>query len=145
MFKLVLLLLPMVMISCAHDSPVFWGWGEWAASDVAGVENELISGFDWYKNPGVITSIDGNSVGNGYKRARLLPGRHVIEYASYPAKFGGHPKGRIEIELKAGHLYEFRLELCFWCMPRKYAVWVDNKTTGKLVWGKRPDWPCWYL
>jgi len=145
MNKLVLLLLSSLMVSCAHYSPIYWGWGEWAGSDVAGVENDSISSFGWSKLPGVIKSIDGNSVGTGYKKAKLLPGRHVIEYAYYPAEFGEHPRGMIEIDLKAGHLYEFGLKLCFWCQPRKYAVWVDDKATGEVVWGKHQDWPFWFL
>jgi hypothetical protein len=49
------------------------------------------------------------------------------------------------MEFKACHSYQFGLKLCFWCSPRKYAVWIDDKTTGELVWGKRPDWPFWFL
>jgi hypothetical protein len=144
MKKLVLLLLSL-LVSCAHHSPVFWGWGEWAGADVAGVGDDLLAGFDWSELPGVIASIDGNRVGTGYKKAKLRPGRHVIEYAYSPAEFGAHPTGIIEIDLAAGHLYEFRVKLSFWCMPRRFAVWVDDKTTGEAVWGKRPDWPSWWL
>ncbi len=147
MFKLVLLLLSSLLVSCAaYHSPIYWGYGEYVGPDVAVADSELISILDWYKNPGVIKSIDGNSfVTTGYKKARLLPGRHVIEYVWYTGGFGTTIKGRIEIDLKADHFYEFRIKLCFWCIPRKYAVWVDDKTTGELVWGRRPDWPSWYL
>jgi hypothetical protein len=145
MNKVTFLLLFLLITSCSHYSPIYWGWEEWAGSDVAGMQDELVTNLDWSKNPGVITSIDGNSVGHGYKKAKLLPGRHVIEYASYPAEFGVHPRGTIEIDLKKGHSYEFRIKLCFWCTPRKYAVWVDDNTTDEEVWGKRPDWPSWFL
>ena len=113
MKRLVLVLLSSLIFSCAHYSPIYWGWGEWAGADVAGVGNDLLAGFDWSKLPGVIASIDGNSVSTGYKKAKLRPGRHVIEYAYYPAEFGAHPKGIIELDLRAGHLYEFRIRLCF--------------------------------
>jgi hypothetical protein len=143
--KTILLLLSSLMVSCAYYSPIYWGWGEWAGPDVAGVENTLIADFDWSRLPGVITSIDGTSIGNGYKKARLSPGIHRLEYAYFPAEFGTHPRGILELNLVAGHLHEFRIQLCFWCMPRRYAVWVDDKTTGESVWGKRPDWPSWWL
>jgi hypothetical protein len=133
------------MVSCANYSPIYWGWGEWAGPDVAGVENNLITSFGWPELPGVITSIDGTGLGTGYKKARLSPGRHRIEYAYHPSEFGVHPTGIMEMDLIAGHLYEFRIKLCFWCAPRKYSVWVDDKTTGKVVWGKHPDWPSWWL
>jgi hypothetical protein len=145
MNSIVLLLLSSLIISCSHYSPIYWGWGEWTGPDLSGLANDSVAGLDWSKLPGVIVSIDGNSLGTGYKKARLLPGKHVIEYAYYTAQFGAHPKGTIEMDLKAGHLYEFGLKLCFWCNPRKYAVWVDDNTTGELVWGKRPEWPSWYL
>jgi hypothetical protein len=145
MNRVILLLLSSLMVSCAYYSPIYWGWGEWVGSDVAGLENDSVATFDWSKLPGVITLIDENSVGTGYKKAKLSPGRHVIGYAYYPAEFGVHPKGIIEIDLTAGHSYEFGLRLCFWCKPRKYAVWVDDKTSSEEVWGKRPDWPSWYL
>lgn len=135
----------MLMVSCAHYSPISGGLGEWAGSNVADPESGLVASFDWSTLPGVITLIDDNSLGTGYKKARLSPGRHVIAYAYYPAEFGVHPRGTIEIDLAAGHSYEFGLRLCFWCVPRKYAVWVDDKTTREKVWGKRPDWPSWYL
>jgi hypothetical protein len=145
MNRLILLLLSSLMVSCSHDSPIYWGWGEWVGSDVADVADGLTARFDWSTLPGVITSIDESRVGSGYKEARLSPGRHVIEYAYSPAAFGEHPRGIIEIDLTAGHSYGFGLKLCFWCMPRRYAVWVDDKTTSREVWGKRPDWPSWYL
>jgi hypothetical protein len=109
------------------------------------VESDVTANLDWSTLPGVITSIDGNRVGNGYKKAKLLPGSHVIEYAYSPVEFGEHPRGTIALELQAGHLFEFRLKLCFWCNPRKFAVWVDDNSTGETVWGKHPDWPSWFL
>lgn len=145
MNKAIVLLLSSLLVSCAYYSPRYWGWGEWAASDVAGVENTLLVVFDWSKLPGVITSIDGTGIGNGYKKARLTPGRHRIEYAYYPAEFGSHPRGMLELDFLAGHWYEFRLELCYWCAPRRYAVWVDDRTIGEAVWGTQPDWPAWWL
>jgi hypothetical protein len=145
MDRLILALLSVLMVSCASSLPFFGGWGEWVGSDAVNVENNLTATFDWSTHPGAITTIDGSSVGNGFKKAKLSPGRHVIEYVSYPAEFGVHPKGIIEIDLTAGHSYEFCLKLCYWCKPRKFAVWVDDKTTNQKVWGKRPDWPAWYL
>jgi hypothetical protein len=142
---LISLLLSTLMVSCAQDSPIHSGAGEWVGSNVAAPENSLVATFDWSKLPGVITQIDDNSLGADYKKARLSPGRHVIAYAYYPAEFGVHPRGSIEIDLEAAHSYEFGLRLCYWCMPRKYAVWVDDKTARERVWGKRPDWPAWYL
>ena len=142
---ILLMLLSFLSSCCAHYSPIYWGWGEWAGPDVAGVENAPVAGFDWSKLPGVITSIDGTGVGEGYKKARLSPGRHRVEYAYSPTQFGLHPKGALEIDLIAGHEYEFRIELCFWCTPRRFAVWVDDRTTGEVAWGKQPDWPSWWL
>jgi hypothetical protein len=138
-------LLLSLLVSCAHYSPIYVGWGEWSGSDVAGVENSLIASVDWSRLPGVIASIDGTGVGTGYQRARLSPGRHRIEYTYHTAEFGKHPTGMMEIELLSGHVYEFQIRLCFWCMPRRYAVWVDDKTAGEVVWGKHPDWPSWWL
>lgn len=143
--KLNLLLLSTLIVSCAHTSPIYRGGGEWVGSNLTAPGNDFIATFDWSRLPGIVTLIDESRVGTGYKRARLLPGRHVIAYAYHPAEFGVHPKGTIEIDLVAGHAYEFGVRLCFWCTPRKYAVWVDDKTTGEKVWGKRPDWPSWYL
>ena len=141
-----LLLLALALVaSCASFAPDRAGSGEWVSPNVAPDERAAIANLDWSTLPGVITLIDGREVGAGYRQARLAPGRHVIEYAYYPAAFGDHPKGRMEIELMSGHSYEFRIKLCFWCMPRKYAVWMDNKTSREKVWGKRPDWPAWYL
>ena len=133
-------MLSLALVSCAHHSPIYWGWGEWVAPDAAGMKEDLVARFDWSTQPGVITTIDGNNVGSGFKKARMAPGKHVIGYAYYPAEFGEHPKGIAEINLKAGYIYEFRLKLCFSCMPRKFAVWVEDKTSRELVWGQRPNW-----
>ncbi len=122
-----------------------WGWREWVGPDVAAVESGPIATIDWSKLPGVISMIDQSKVGAGYDKAKLSPGKHIIEYAYSPSEFGVHPSGTIEIDLTPGHSYEFRIKLCFWCMPRKYAAWVDDKTSGEKVWGKQPDWPAWYL
>ncbi len=143
MKKATLLLLSSLLVSCAHHSPIYWGWGEWVASDAAGMKEDMVARFDWSTLPGVITSVDGNSVGEGFKKARMVPGKHVIKYAYYPAQFGQHPEGTAEMDLKAGHLYEFHLKLCFSCTPRKFAVWVEDKTIGTLVWGQHPDWSSW--
>ena len=143
--NLIIVLLSSQIISCSHYSPIYWGWGEWSGADIAGVESNSLASVDWSTLPGVITSIDGNKLGSGYKKAKLLPGKHLIEYAYYPAEFGAYPKGIIELDLKSGHLYQFEIMLCFWCMPRKFAKWVVDKTMGEVVWGKRPDWPPWWL
>ncbi len=136
MNKILFLLLFSILSSCAYYSPIYWGWGEWAGPGVTGRENQALTGFSWSKLPGIITLIDGDSVGTGYKMAKLLPGRHIIEYAYYPVEFGIHPKGLIEIELKAGHNYEFRLKLCYSCIPRRYSMWVSDKTSDEIVWGE---------
>ena len=143
--RAILLLASALMASCAGHSPFREGSGEWVDPNPAVSENGPMARLDWSTLPGVITLIDAKGIGAGYQRARLSPGRHVIEYAYYPAEFGVHPKGSMEIDLTPGHAYEFRIKLCFWCMPRRYAVWVDDKTRGEKVWGKRPDWPAWYL
>jgi hypothetical protein len=145
MNRIVLLLLSSLIISCSYYPPIYWGWSEWAGSDFSGVEHDAIARLNWSKHPGVITSIDENTLGAGYKKAKLLPGMHVVKYGYFTAQFGEHPNGTIEMEFKACHSYQFGLKLCFWCSPRKYAVWIDDKTTGELVWGKRPDWPFWFL
>ncbi len=144
--RAVLIPLSFLLGSCAaHHSPVYRGWGEWVPSGVSDVDSSLTSVVDWSTVPGVITSIDGNTVGDGYKKARLLPGKHQLEYADNPAEFGAHPRGFLEVDLLADHVYEFRIDYCFWCSPRRLATWVDDKTTGDLIWGNRPDWPSWWL
>jgi len=146
MKQMILLLLSLVMVSCYSLQTM--RWGEWSDSDVAGVETDLIASFDWSEWPGMIASIDGNkSAGTGYKKAKLLPGRHVFEYSYYLVEFGpgNHVTGTIEIELKAGHSYIFCFDYCYWCKPRRSAVWIDDLTTGEVVWGKRRDWPFWFL
>src|SRR5512140_3263922 len=105
--KILLLLLFLLLSSCAYYSPIYWGWGEWTGKGVTSNGNQPFTEFTWSKLPGIITLIDGDSVGTGYKKAKLLPGRHIIEYAYNPAEFGMHPKGLIGMELKAGHIYEF--------------------------------------
>ena len=146
MRKTVLLLLSLFIASCsARYSPFFWGWGEWVPNDVVGLEKSLTAVFDYSTLPDVIHSIDGASLDKGYLKARLSPGKHHLEYEDHPAEFGIHPRGLLEVEVLAGHMYEFRIKYCYWCKPRKYAAWVDDKTTGELVWGKRPDWPFLWL
>ena len=146
MFKTVILLMPFLLASCsAHYSPFFWGWSEWVSYDSVDVERSYTTTLDYSTLPGVITMIDGVAVGEGYLKARLSPGKHQLEYADHPAEFGIHPMGLLEVDLLAGHVYEFQIKYCFWCKPRKYTAWLDDKTTGKLVWGKRPDWPSWWL
>lgn len=136
MNKIFLLLFVIMLSSCASYSPIYWGWGEWDGPGVSTIDNHSVTRFDWSRLPGIITTIDGDSVGDGYKKAKLLPGSHLIEYAYYPAEFGIHPKGLIETELKEGHMYEFRIKLCYSCNPRRYATWVHDKTADEIVWGK---------
>jgi hypothetical protein len=139
MLKRLVILLAFLPVSCSYYSPIYWGWGEWNGIDPAAPKTDMVQ-LDWHKLPGVIKTIDGNNLGDGYKKAKLVAGRHVLEYAYYTAGFGIHPSGKIEIEMTAGHTYEFKAKLCFWCKPRKYAVWIDDKHAGELAWGKRPDW-----
>lgn len=136
MNRIFYLLIVIMLASCASYSPIYWGWGEWAGPGVSGLENKSVTKFGWSKLPGIITLVDGDRVDHGYKKAKLLPGIHKIEYAYYPAEFGMHPKGIIEIELKAAHEYEFRIKLCYSCNPRRYTSWVLDKTTGEIIWGK---------
>jgi hypothetical protein len=139
MLKAAILLLTVVLASCASGRAKEWSYLAPAKQDSW---NALL---DWSDLPGVIASIDGHNVGHGYNKAPLSPGRHTITYAYYPAEFGVHPQGTLELSLQAGHAYEFRVDLCYWCSPRRYAVWVRDTTTGELVWGKEPDWPSWWL
>jgi hypothetical protein len=146
MKQLVILLLFLGILSCRSFDTL--NWGECADSDGAGQDAESTAIMDWSDWPDMIISIDADKcIGSGkagYKRARLSPGRHAVEYGNYVYKLG-HVSGRIELEVKKGHLYEFGFDTCFWCQPRRYAVWVDDRTTGEVVWGKRRDWPSWYL
>ncbi|HZK61400.1 MAG TPA: hypothetical protein VFC41_04940 [Anaerovoracaceae bacterium] len=64
----------------------------------------------------------------------LLPGIHSIDYAYYPVEFGMHPKGLIDIELKADHVYEFQIKLCYSCNPRRYSIWIHDRTANEIVW-----------
>ena len=142
---LALALLPFIACACApYRSPIYSNYGEWIAPGAALAGSDVVM-LDWSREPGVITTVDGNELGLGYKKATLLPGPHAIEYAYYTANFGEHPMGRIDIELVAGHSYRFDLDLCYWCHPRKYAVWVDDLTLNKIAWGQHRDWPSWWL
>lgn len=146
MKKLTILLLSLAIASCFSLEAM--KWGEWTAPDVTDLSSESVASFDWSDWPGMIISIDGDSrPGTGYKKAKLLPGRHVLEYSNYLAEFGpdNHVKGTIEMELKAGHSYQFGFDTCYWCKPRRFTVWVEDRNTGEIVWGKRPDWPSWFL
>jgi len=120
-------------------------WGEWTEHDPVASEVAFTASFSWADWPGMVISIDRHGdVATGYKRARLLPGKHVIGYSNHVHDFG-HVSGEIQIDLVAGHSYEFHFDTCYWCKPRKYAVWVYDATNGAVVWGARPDWPGWYL
>lgn len=146
MKKTISILLVLFFTSCsARYSPFFLGYDVWTPENRPAVEKSSLVVFDWSTLPDVITSIDGTPVGRGFKKATLSPGKHRFEYAAYPAEFGAHPNGVVEIDLSAGHEYEFRMDFCYWCKPRRYVVWVDDKTTGELAWGKRRDWPVWWL
>ena len=146
MRKTALLLLSLLVASCAaRHSPIYWGWGEWVPFDIAGEEQSRTAVIGWSTQPWVSISIDDVSIGKGYVKARLSPGKHQFEYSDYPAEFGVHPNGRLELVLLAGHVYDFRIRYCFWCNPRKYTAWFEDKTSGELIWGKLPDWPSWWL
>ena len=120
-------------------------WGQWTEGDLAQQETSSATVFAWDDWPGMIVGIDRNAaVASGYKSARLRPGMRTIEYSNHVQNFG-HVQGEIKMVLVAGHSYQFRFDTCFWCKPRQFAVWVDDVTTGELAWGKRPDWPGWYL
>jgi len=123
-------------------------WGECADADGAGQSTESIAIIDWSDWPDMITSIDGNrcigSGRTGYKKARLSSGSHTVEYSNHVHDLG-HVTGQIELEVKKGHLYEFGFDTCYWCIPRRFAVWIDDRTTGEVVWGRHRDWPSWFL
>lgn len=120
-------------------------WGQWTEADLEQHDTSSAAVFDWADWPGMIVSIDQNAVvAQGYKSARLHPGMRIIEYSNHVHDFG-HVKGEIKIVLLAGHRYQFRFDTCYWCMPRKFAVWVDDLTIDELAWGTRPSWPRWYL
>ena len=116
-------------------------WGEYAAPGTLSLAPSQAATFDWSERPGIIASIDGISeVRTGYKSARLAPGLHNVAYEDLPVEFGVHPSGSMELDLKPGHGYRFGIKYCFSCVPRRYAVWVDDLTTGELAWGSRPNW-----
>ena len=121
------------------------GWGEWTDMDLAKQSTASAAGFSWHEWPGMIVRIDQHSeVAAGYTSARLRPGMHVIEYSNHVHDFG-HVRGEMQIVLLAGHAYEFRFDTCYWCNPRRFAVWINDVTTGEPAWGNRPNWPRWYL
>jgi hypothetical protein len=73
-------LVAMFLTACAAIET--YSWGEWVSPDIVGTNTEAFSILDWSNHPGTITSIDGaTDVKTGFKRARLLPGRHIISYA----------------------------------------------------------------
>lgn len=118
-------------------------WGEW--SDPAATMTAPAARFGWARWPGMITSIDGHGdVATGFKRARLRPGPHTVAYSGHIHDFG-QVAGEIRLDLAADHDYEFNFATCYWCMPRRFAVWVQDRTSGEVVWGKPRDWPSWYL
>jgi hypothetical protein len=124
-----------LLFSCVSYSPIYWGFKEWSPYDL-NFKNDSVAIFDWSSKPGIITLIDGETVGEGFKKAKLPSGKHVIEYTYYTAKFGTNPKGFIEIELKAGHKYELNLKLNFSSNPRRYSIWViDKNIPREFVWG----------
>lgn len=138
-------MLPLLAACSPRYSPFFWRYGEWVPGDAATIDRASTAAVDWSTLPDVITHIDGTPLGAGYKKARLAPGRHALSFSDHPAAFGEHPQGVVELDLLAGHEYEFRIEYCFWCKPRKYAAWVVDTATGQRVWGQGPDWPSWWL
>lgn len=144
--RLALPLLCLGLLSCRSFDTM--SWGECLDADGAGQPTESIAIVDWSDWPDMITRIDTDrcigSGRTGYRKARLSPGKHVLEYSNHVHSMG-HVAGRIELEVKKGHAYEFRFDTCFWCMPRRYALWIDDKTTGEVAWGTRRDWPAWYL
>jgi hypothetical protein len=123
-------------------------WGECTDADGFGLGSDVSGVFDWSGWPDMVTAIDGGRCvaggATGYKWARLKSGIHVVDYSNYVHDFG-HVSGRIEIGLQAGHRYVFGFDACYWCKPRRYAVWVSDENTGEVVWGRRADWPRWFL
>lgn len=141
-----LLLLSALVVACAsRELAGPSGSKVWVASDVEAADSKVTASLDWSALPGVIAAIDGVPLGNGLDSAKLAPGRHLVEYEYHPAEFGVHPRGTIEVRMVAGHSYEFRSKLCYWCKPRKHAEWIVDTSTSELIWGALPTWPSWYL
>jgi hypothetical protein len=96
----------------------------------------------------MILTIDGISlVGKdrkGFKFAQLNPGIHTFQYSNDVHDFG-HIDGIMEFDLKPGVKYLFKFKTCYWCSPRKFAVWVIKESSGEIVWGKPPSWSSWWL
>jgi len=140
---------PIAVIACLALTACYSfetrNWGEWADPGLDSGSLSSTATFDWSKWPGVIVRVDQHvEVATGYKSARLKPGDHVVEYSAQPHDFG-RVAGKMQFSLLARHTYTFQMDTCYWCSPQKVAVWVDDATTGALVWGSRPDWPRWYL
>ncbi len=143
---LAVLLMLAALASCrALDTA---NWGECGDADGAGSAADASAVFDWSDWPGMVVAVDGDrcvAAGDkGFKWARLKPGPHVVVYSNHVHDFG-HVAGKVEFRMEAGHRYVLGFATCFWCMPRRYALWVDDATTGQVAWGRRPDWPWWYL
>jgi hypothetical protein len=133
----------LALCACVSMQTRNWGrWSEGAPSEHAPGSTAIFGWSDW---PGMIVSIDRHGeVATRYKSAQLRSGSHIIEYSNHVHDFG-HVSGAMELDLVAGHTYEFRFATCYWCKPRKFAVWVDDTTIGSVAWGSRPTWPRWYL
>jgi len=144
--RLAAVLLVLSVLSCRSLDTVSWG----VCIDPVGADQEAdsMAVIDWSDWPDMVTSIDADKCVShdklGYKAARVLPGKHVVEYSNYVHDFG-HVAGRIELVVQKGHRYQFGFDTCYWCQPRKFAVWIDDQTTGDLAGGKHRDWPAWFL
>jgi hypothetical protein len=139
-------ILLMALNSCFKVDTLFWR--RYVSPNASSLSSDQASIFDWSNTPGMIMNIDEvdiSAVGReGFKSARLNPGVHTFKYSNYVHDFG-HINGKLDVNLKPGQKYLFKFKTCYWCSPRKYAVWVINESSGEIVWGNLPSWPAWWL
>ena len=88
-----------------------------------------------------VKSIDGYTetfnIGTYYggaSRAELAPGEHSITFV-YGIDRTWY-RGTAVIDMKAGHSYRLKNESCFWCSPRKAWFWIEDQTTGDIIYGR---------
>jgi hypothetical protein len=139
-----LLLLAALAASCsARYSPFFIGWREWSPAGLETADDSAVARLDWSRHPGVVKSLDGVVLGDGYKKARLAPGHHRLEVADHPVEIDARPAGVMELDLDAGAVAEIRIDYCFRCTPGRHAVWLEDRSSGETLRGEKPDWPGW--
>lgn len=144
MLKWTFLFFSIFLVSCYPiDSIPYLFRDEWIASEAAGVKDDSLAIITWSRYPAELALIDGDSLRIRYKKAKLLPGRHIIGYEYSPEYDEINTSGTIrsfEIELKSGHQYELRMKYHWWTNIRRYEVWVVDKTSfrenWRIIWGE---------